>query len=263
MSYNLDHKSANLDSRQGTAPTILVLHYTAVDFPTSLYLLTDPNARKVSSHYLVPEEGSPVYQLVPEEMRAWHAGVSYWRGKEALNAHSIGIEIVNLGPVTTTPTPTTDGPNLWQPFPEVQLQAVITLCKEILQRHDIPACNVVGHSDVAPTRKTDPGPVFPWKRLAENGIGVWYTPLPTDDARRLRAPGAREPSAAWCKDALRAWGYKVGDAQVGDAGELDAETRSAVAAFQLHFRPSKFDGTVDAETCDILESLLIAHDIKL
>jgi N-acetyl-anhydromuramyl-L-alanine amidase AmpD len=86
-------------------------------------------------------------------MRAWHAGVSHWRGKEALNAHSIGIEIVNLGPVTTTPTPTTDGPNLWQPFPESQMQAVITLCKDILQRHDIPACNVVGHSDVAPTRK--------------------------------------------------------------------------------------------------------------
>lgn len=95
-----------------------------------------------------------MYQLVPEDMRAWHAGVSFWRGKEALNAHSIGIEIVNLGPTTTTPTPTVDGPNLWYPFPEDQMRAVTTLCKEILQRHPtIPARNVVGHSDVAPTRK--------------------------------------------------------------------------------------------------------------
>ena len=167
--YNLDHPSSNLDSRNDTVPTVLVLHYTAVDFDTSLYLLTDPNARKVSSHYLVPEsgiqklfyktshsphmyfphshqlnnitisyhlyttsntysygsQGTPVYQLVPEEKRAWHAGVSHWRGMEALNAHSIGVEIVNLGPNTTTPTPTTDGHGLWHPYPESQVCAYI------------------------------------------------------------------------------------------------------------------------------------------
>src|SRR6185437_9705520 len=157
----IQHPSPNCDSRDGQAVDMLVLHYT--DMATAkeaLERLCDA-AAKVSAHYLVEEDGT-VHALVPEEMRAWHAGVSHWRGNTNINQRSVGIEIANPGHRLG-----------YRPFPKPQMDAVAKLCKEILSRHDISARNVVAHSDIAPTRKKDPGELFDWKGLAEQGIGLW------------------------------------------------------------------------------------------
>eukprot|EP01111_Echinosteliopsis_oligospora_P009977 TRINITY_DN3019_c0_g1_i1.p1 TRINITY_DN3019_c0_g1~~TRINITY_DN3019_c0_g1_i1.p1 ORF type:complete len:239 (+),score=35.54 TRINITY_DN3019_c0_g1_i1:111-827(+) len=215
--YKLEFTSKNYDSRDGTPTTILVLHYTQAPFKKSVELLTDTQERPVSSHYLVPESGTPVYQLVSEELKARHAGVSSWRGKDDINYQSIGIEIVNLGPRVTDPMPTTGEESKWYPYPPDQIRAVIKLCKDILSRHpNITPRNIIGHSDVAPTRKTDPGPLFPWKLLEENGIGVWYQPITTYNANQRLDARKQSNDILWCKSALREWGYKVGDGGVVD-----------------------------------------------
>lgn len=161
----IDLPSPNFDSRDGQPVDMLVLHYT--NMPTgkeALDRLCDPTA-KVSAHYMVDEDGT-VYRLVAEENRAWHAGVSYWRGNSNINQRSIGIEMANPG-------------HTWgyRPFPPAQMESVIELCKGIVSRHAIPARNVVGHSDICPNRedKMDPGVLFDWKGLAEQGIGLWPT----------------------------------------------------------------------------------------
>lgn len=161
------HDSPNHDERPpGTPIDMLVLHYTGMaSARAALDRLCDPAAR-VSSHYVVEEDGL-VWSLAPEARRAWHAGVSFWRGHRTLNDRSVGIEIVNPG-------------HEWgyRPFPALQMEAVCDLCLDILARHPIPARNVVGHSDIAPDRKQDPGELFDWEGLARNGVGLW--PDPTD-----------------------------------------------------------------------------------
>ena len=174
---------------------MLILHYTGMQTAQeAIDRLRDPAAR-VSSHYVVDEDGA-VLRLVPEERRAWHAGVSYWRGHSGLNGRSIGIEIVNPG-------------HEWgyRDFPVLQLAAVCDLCLAILSRHPIPARNVVAHSDVAPDRKEDPGERFDWRSLAENGVGLW--PEERAGSRHGRR-GARRGGAAWrCARALADIGYQV------------------------------------------------------
>lgn len=190
---------------------ILLLHYTGMrSGAEAIARLRDPAAR-VSSHYVVEEDGT-VFRLVPEERRAWHAGVSYWRGHEALNGRSIGIEIVNPGHEFG-----------YRPFPALQMAAVCDLCLEILARHPIPARNVVAHSDVAPDRKEDPGEFFDWRGLAANGVGLW----PAQDA----VPGA---------DALTLLG-KIGY-------RTDLPLPVLLRAFQRHWRPERVDGEADAGT---------------
>ncbi len=187
----------------------MVLHYTGMQTAAAaIARLCDPVA-KVSSHYVVDEDGSVVL-LVPEEKRAYHAGVSFWRGRRALNDCSVGIEIVNPG-------------HAWgyRPFPAAQMEAVRDLCRGILARHAIPARNVVGHSDVAPTRKQDPGELFDWRWLAASGIGVW--------------PEADGAPVADAGGALRAIGYEFGD---------EADLR----AFQRHWRPEQVTGVADEPT---------------
>lgn len=214
-----------------------VIHYTATDTPRAIDILSKQN---VSSHYLVTDETPPrVYQLVDETRRAWHAGVSEWHGRSDLNAASIGIEIVNAGPVG-------DG---WQPYSDAQIDTVITLLRDIVTRHQILARNIVGHSDIAPQRKQDPGPAFPWKRLADAGLGRWY-----DEAKasRLAAEYGRKalPAVAEIQESLRRAGYAA-----PDTGVLDAATRRVVRAFQMHYRPARHDGIPDAETLAILHAL--------
>lgn len=255
----VDAPSANQNSRIDH----LVLHFTSEDFAESLRLLTQRTNNPVSVHYLVPEPGDEtypqrrlrIYRLVTEQRRAWHAGKSYWAGAETLNDTSIGIEIVNRSACTNTQpeglpaTPDAQDCNFLA-FPGEQIALVTRLARDILARNpDIDPVDVIGHGDVAPDRRVDPGPLFPWRLLYEQGIGAWY-----DDATvaRFRVQFTIElPELILLQRALRAYGYHV-----EDTGVNDVQTRFAVRAFQMHFRPAAFSGKVDAETAAILFALL-------
>ncbi|RQR50133.1 N-acetylmuramoyl-L-alanine amidase [Burkholderia sp. Bp9125] len=225
----------------------LVMHYTESDEVQSLRTLTGDT---VSAHYVVPERprierGMPVvHQLVPEAQRAWHAGVSAWQGTTELNAASIGIENVNGGPADTPQGRT------WQPYPAEQVDALIRLSTDIVARYGIAPTRVVGHSDIAPQRKIDPGPRFPWRALAQAGVGAW-----PDDATVAARLAGRDPHSAVDVRALQLklarYGYDV-----PTDGVLDGRTRSVFAAFQMHFRPSDCAGNPDAETDAIAQALL-------
>jgi len=222
---------------QNSRVEFIVLHYTSASNDTSLKILTE---RNVSSHYLITDHPAPrVYQLVDENRRAWHAGVSAWYNSSNLNSASIGIEIVNPGRRG-------DG---WAPYPPRQIQVLAILLKDIIARHQIKPFNVVGHSDIAPQRKTDPGPLFPWKALAEQGIGRWYD---ENLARRFLAEFAAQglPDMVWVQKELRRVGYAA-----PETGMLDKATRNVLTAFQMHYRPRSYDGNPDAETLAILKAL--------
>ncbi|AHI75849.1 N-acetylmuramoyl-L-alanine amidase [Burkholderia thailandensis] len=240
--------SPNQDSRVRT----LVLHYTAQTLARSVALLTDP-MRPVSAHYLVPDaadEGKRfrVFALVPESNRAWHAGVSYWQGERLLNASSIGVEIVNSG----FPDADEDAPLMrrrWSPFPDAQMAVVGRLAADIVARHAIPPQKVVGHSDIAPGRKLDPGPLFPWRTLYEQyGVGAWPDAIAVEYYRAYR-PFRGDIAELQAK--LLAYGYDT-----PQTGVLDTRTTNVIAAFQMHFRPARYDGVPDVETVAILDALL-------
>jgi N-acetylmuramoyl-L-alanine amidase len=210
MTQTIFTPSPNFDDRPSQKIDHLVLHYTGMQSgAAAIERLCDP-AAKVSSHYVVEEDGT-IYCLVDEHKRAWHAGISHWRGVSGLNDRSVGIEIVNPG-------------HEWgyRPFPQVQMAAVLALCTGILRRHPIPNRNVVGHSDIAPNRKQDPGELFPWAWLAANGVGLW-----TDDV------GAIGDIA----EDLAAIGYDTG-----------LPLPVVVTAFQRHFLPGLLTGAADAIT---------------
>lgn len=247
----VDRLSPNYDAR--TRPIdLVVLHYTGMqDCETALARLTDPAPvagrypgpwqastvaadtplGRVSAHYVIGEDGT-VYRLVAEEHRAWHAGVASWENEGDVNARSIGIEIANGGHDFGLPD-----------FPEPQIDAVIALLGDILQRWSLKPSRVVGHSDVAPERKLDPGEKFPWKRLADAGVSIWpaHIAAPIDDGgdRVGRVQGQ-----------LVAFGYSL-----DKTGVMDAPTRAALRAFQRRFRPSNVDGLIDEETLTLLAAL--------
>lgn len=223
---------------QNSRVRYLVVHYTAGNNLTSLKVLTQ---RDVSAHYLITDERRPtVYRLVDESRRAWHAGLGSWYGFTDINTGSIGIEIVNLGRLD-------DG--RWMPYTPEQIKTVTILLQDLAQRHGVSARNIVGHSDVAPQRKLDPGPLFPWKELAQAGIGRWYNEA---QANQLQAQYASLPlpEAADVQALLRKAGYET-----PDSGVFDKATQNVIAAFQMHYRPTRFDGVLDAETLAILKSL--------
>jgi len=229
----IDAPSPNHDARPDGAPIdTLVLHYTGMQSgEAALTRLRDPEA-KVSSHYLVEEDGR-VFALVPEARRAWHAGLSFWRGHASLNDRSIGIEIVNPG-------------HEWgyRDFPPAQTATVIALCRHILRRHPIPPRNVVAHSDIAPERKQDPGERFPWAALAAAGIGLWPGEAP-EEARALPtlAVGDEGPGVASLRRTLGRIGYRV-----AAEGAFDRSLALAVTAFQRHWAQHRTDGVADGET---------------
>ena len=213
----IDRPSPNHDDRGGQAVDMLVLHYTGMPSGAAAIDRLCDAASKVSAHYTVDEDGT-VYAHVAEARRAWHAGVSHWAGATDINSRSIGIELVNPGHEFG-----------YRPFPDPQLAALTTLCHGILLRHPIASWRVLGHSDVAPARKEDPGELFPWKRLADAGIGIW--PMPGDS--NLEAA------------ALARYGY-----------DPDAPLDKVITAFQRHFRPRIVNGMWDDECARLLHGLL-------
>lgn len=228
---------------QSSRVKFIVLHYTAGDLPHALDILTQQD---VSSHYLLSDAPHPVvYALVDESRQANHAGISNWKTYTHLNTSSIGIEIVNPGF-----TQTLEG-RLWHPFAPQQIDQLIVLLKHIVARHGIAPQNILGHSDIAPQRKSDPGPLFPWHRLAAAGLIAW--PDAAQVASRRFFHEQRLPELAWFQARLAMHGFAV-----PQSGELDPATRNVVRAFQMKYRPSQCDGTPDAETAAILDVLTSA-----
>ena len=199
---------------------MLVLHYTGMESAARALERMGDAGSKVSAHYMIDEDGA-VTRLVDEGKRAWHAGIANWRGSSDVNGRSVGIELVNPGHEFG-----------YRPYPEAQMAGLENLARDILARHPIEARNVVGHSDVAPARKTDPGELFDWQRLAAAGIGLWPgAPAEGADASRMGP-------------LLDDYGYDIKDLS------------AAVGAFQRHFRPALIDGTADAESAGLLAALL-------
>ena len=232
--------------RDGRAPDMILMHYTGMsDAAAALAHLCDPTPRDghpVSAHYLVFEDGT-ILQCVPEARRAWHAGAASWQGEVDVNSRSIGIEIANPGHDLD-----------YRNFPDEQITAVIALCADILRRRPIPPDRVLGHADVAPARKRDPGEKFPWPTLFRAGIGHWVEPAALTTGADFGC-GSRGPAVAALQSALAAYGYAVALTE-----RYDRATQEAVAAFQRHFRPVRVDGRADWSTVDTLERLLAARD---
>jgi len=247
----VDKAGYQLDTRhqaQAAYPRIkvLVIHYTADDFDASLATLTD---KHVSSHYLIParpplHKGKPrIWQLVPEQDLAWHAGVSFWRGATRINDTSIGIELENRGWQKIA------GSKRFTPFESQQIAALVPLAKNIIHSYNILPQNVVAHSDIAPQRKDDPGPLFPWQALAQQGIGAW-----PDESRVAFYLNGRDPATpvdpAQLLDLLSRYGYEVKPEMT------PAQKKRVIVAFQMHFRPARWDGVADAQSLAIAEALL-------
>ena len=241
--YVVDESFAS--AAQDSRVRFIVLHYPSENNADSLRLLTQD---KVSAHYLLTAGKTPVlYRLVDENRRAWHAGVSQWYGYKSLNAMSIGIEVVNLGPLDERQTQ-------WDAYSPGQISLLATLLRDLARRHGIKAKHIVGHSDIAPQRKIDPGPLFPWEALAKQGIGRWY------DENRVRQYEARFaaeglPNLLWFQEKLRHIGYEV---EFGP--DAQASTGRVLRAFQMHYRPQRYDGLPDIQTAAILMDLSMQED---
>jgi N-acetylmuramoyl-L-alanine amidase len=224
---------------QDSRVLFLVIHYTVSDFPTSMKILTE---QQVSSHYLISDEATPrIFRLVDETQRAWHSGASAWQENRRLNSSSIGIEIVHPGAILGP-----DGQRIYQPFPQRQIDVLVPLVRDIVARHQIKPERILGHGEVSPSYKEDPGPTFPWKLFAELGI----TP-PVPDAQRVAARRAlfepALPDAAWFQRALAQHGYAV-----ERTGQFDAQTQRVLMNFQMRYRPDNYAGLADAETAALL-----------
>lgn len=230
-------------SGQDSRVQYIVLHYTSSGFDRSFNVLTQG---EVSSHYLISDNDPVIYRLVDENRRAWHAGDSSWQGRTWLNASSIGIEIVNDGYVDRADC------RQWQAWDQRQIDALIKLLRDIQQRQGLGPESVVGHSDVAPQRKVDPGPLFPWQQLIDAGVATG------PDAQRVRVMqnwlAGRVPSVGWFQQSLAAWGFSV-----PQSGSLDNATRNVIAAFQMRFRQNRYDGQPDSETASLLAALVPAQ----
>lgn len=225
---------------------VLVIHYTAGDFEQSLKTLT---GSQVSAHYLISQtppkrRGKPVvWQLVPEDKLAWHAGASAWRGATRINDTSIGIELENQG------FQEANGQKRYFAFPPTQIAALSRVARDIITRYGIRAENVVAHGDIAPQRKEDPGPLFPWQQLAAAGIGAW--PEPSRVAFYLNGRAPHDPvDPALLVDLLGRYGYQVTPDMTPE------QAKNVISRFQMHFRPARYDGAADAQTQAIAEALL-------
>ena len=236
--------SANYGERRNDrVPDLIVLHYTGfADAATAIARLTTAGT-EISAHYIVQEDGK-IIQCVPESRRAWHAGASSWAGENAINSISIGIEIVNGGHDRGLPA-----------YPLRQIAAVIALCRGIMIRRNIPRHRIVGHSDIAPGRKQDPGEHFPWQLLADSGVGYYAPPARIVDGPTL-AVGSTGQDVRALQESLVQLGYDL-----PATGQYDFPTLETVAAFQRHYRPALIDGIADRSTLLTLKQLLAQRSI--
>lgn len=241
------HPSPNIGVRRdGRRPHLLLLHYTGMDsVAKAIDWLARPESN-VSCHYVIDETGL-VTQMVPEVARAWHAGASHWAGETDINSASIGIEIQNPGHAQGYPD-----------FPKEQMRAVAKLSRDIITRHEMKPENVLAHSDVSPGRKIDPGEKFDWGWLARVGVGHWSEPVPVCASEAGFDVGDEGAHIAEAQTLLRRYGYDV-----ETHGRLDEKTQIALRAFQLHFRPGRADGRLDASTRDTLKRLVAALPVTM
>jgi N-acetylmuramoyl-L-alanine amidase len=234
--------SANYGDRNNDRlPDMILLHYTGMPDVEAAITQLCKTGTEVSAHYVVLEDGR-IVQCVPEAKRAWHAGVSSWAGEDDINSCSIGVEIVNGGHDWGYPD-----------FPLRQVAAVIALCRGIMLRRKVSAHRVLAHSDVAPSRKRDPGEKFPWHSLANSGVGHWVEPAPIAPGHALTA-GTASDDVRDLQTALATYGYGI-----PVTGEYDRTTVDVVTAFQRHFRPERVDGIADRSTLTTLQALLASR----
>lgn len=244
-SYQSQGKSQRIKS--------IILHYTAEDEAESIRLLTQEN---VSAHYLIPlSQNETIYHLVPDNERAWHAGSGEFAGRNMLNDTSIGIEIVNEGIQKQYRRAANKDNNGYHPndhfveFSNLQVQKLAQLIQQLTDKYEIEPTQIIGHSDMAPSRKIDPGAKFPWERLyKEYGIGAWYEE--SDKADFMNSAEFENATVADIKQLFRDYGYAI-----NENDDWDKPSRDVVYAFQLHFRPNKIDGIMDLETYAILRAL--------
>lgn len=247
------YRSPNFNDRTDKVK-YLILHYTGMATGQAAIDRLCDEKYQVSAHYVIDDEGQ-VYALVDEEKRAWHAGASLFEGHEDLNDLSVGIELVNKGhsyeAFGVHPAYSGD----YTAFPEPQMQSLISLSLAIIKRHDIKACHVIGHSDVAPLRKIDPGEKLDWQRLAKEGIGFWGAADQVQAETIYLNPEITNVSPKIIKEKLADFGY-------GYLDDVD-QMQKSISAFQRHYRPSNFEGKMDDETFNVLENLLNQKDLIL
>lgn len=229
------------ERRGGRRPDMIILHYTQMASASEALLRLCNPVAEVSAHYLVFEDGR-VFQMVPEGRRAWHAGQGAWAGETDINSLSIGIEIANAGHEGGLP-----------PYPDEQIAAVIALVRDIAGRWGIRPERILGHSDIAPARKEDPGEHFPWDRLAAAGLGHWVAPAAIQDGRFF-ARGDRGQPVEALQAMFALYGYEI-----PISGEFDETTTAVVTAFQRHFRPLRVDGVADSSTITTLRDLIASR----
>ena len=220
----------------------IVIHYTVADFEQTMRIMKRGDA---TYHYVIGGNPATIYRIVDESQAAFHAGRSSWRGYTNLNESSIGISLVNRGSGGDEPNKDING---WEEFSPAQVDLAIALVKDIVDRLHVRPEFIVGHGEIAPQRKVDPGPRFPWKRFADAGLILW--PDPAEVAKRLPGFQANLPDVLWFQDKLAAFGYVV-----PQSGILEGETQNVIAAFQMKYRPARFDGMPDAETAAMLDVL--------
>jgi N-acetylmuramoyl-L-alanine amidase len=235
-----DHSSPNFGPRRAVAGSVgvrhLLLHYTGMKTAEeALARLCEPDSG-VSSHYLIFEDGT-IFGLVDENARAWHAGVGFWNGMTDINSTSIGIELVNPGHEFG-----------YRPFPQAQIEALVELARDISTRHALPPTALLGHSDIAPSRKQDPGELFPWADLARHRLGIWPTAIGTS---------ATSPAGDW--NALSRIGYAVPNGAGSDILEPSSSAQDVITAFQRRFRPDRLDGILDPETSARIAAVAAAY----